>query len=140
MSNALESRESVSLFVLGERLSRAEFDRYLAELDRRLDGCEPFVMIVDGSNPELSIAELPPRTWQQTRAMAIAKFHRGVAFVTGPMTHERVRALYAMQPPGVPYGFFGDVHEAREWARSALEGHAPARNNRRKTQPLMAIR
>ncbi len=140
MSNATNSRESVSLFVLGERLGRVEFSRYLAELDRRIERDEAFVMIVDGSNAALEIAELPRRNWQQARATAIAKLHRGVAFVTGPMTHDRVRALYALQPQGVPYGFFGDMDEAREWAHGALDGAPPSRISQRKTQPLMTLR
>lgn len=136
MSNALESRGSISLFVLGARLGRDEFGHYLAELDRRLEAGTPFAMIVDGSSPELEIVELPPRSWQQSRAMAIGKLHRGIAFVTGRMTHDRVRALYALQPPGVLYGFFASVDEAREWARGALEGTSITVMGRRKTQPI----
>jgi hypothetical protein len=138
MSNALEPRESISLFVLGGRLGRSEFNDYLAELDRGLGRGSPFAMIVDGSSPQLEIAELPARSWQLSRATAIAELHRGIAFVTGPMTHDRVRALYALQPPGVPYGFFASVEEAREWARSALEGTALSTISRRKTQPMMS--
>ncbi|HLT36219.1 MAG TPA: hypothetical protein VK034_08035, partial [Enhygromyxa sp.] len=89
-------------------------------------------------SPELEVAELPPRSWQQSRAVAIGKLHRGIAFVTGRMTHDRVRALYALQPPGVPYGFFASVEEAREWARGALEGTNSSTMSRRKTQPMMA--
>ncbi|MFO7566995.1 MAG: hypothetical protein R6X02_30400 [Enhygromyxa sp.] len=139
MSNALESRESISLFVLGERLGQAEFSRYLAELDRCIERGTPFAMIVDGSSPKLEIVELPPRSWQRSRATAIAKLHRGVAFVAGGMTHDRVRALYALQPPGVLYGFFASVDEAREWARGALEGTSVSVMSQRKTQPLMSV-
>lgn len=138
MSNALESGESISLFVLGGRLGRVEFSNYLVELDRCIERGTPFAMIVDGSSPELELAELPSRSWQQSRATAIGKLHRGIAFVTGRMTHDRVRALYALQPPGVPYGFFADVGEAREWARSALDGTSSTAISRRKTQPMMS--
>jgi hypothetical protein len=138
MSSALEFRESISLFVLGSRLGRAEFSNYLTELDRCIERGTPFAMIIDGSSPELEIVELPPRSWQQARATAIGTLHRGVAFVTGPMTHDRVRALYALQPPGVSYGFFNSVSEAREWARGALDGTARATMSRRKTQPMMS--
>jgi hypothetical protein len=137
MSNSLESREPISLFVLGDRLGRVEFNNYLAELDRCIGHGEPFAMVIDGSSPSLEIVELPPRSWQQTRAAAIGTMHRGVAFVTGPMTHDRVRALYALQPPGVPYGFFGDVAEARDGARGALDGSPRAAIGRRKTEPMM---
>jgi hypothetical protein len=137
MSNALESREPISLFVLGERLGRVEFSNYLAELDRCLERGTPFAMIVDGSSPMLEIVELPARSWQLSRAAALAKLHRGIAFVTGPMSHDRVRALYALQPPGVLYGFFASVDEARDWARGALEGTSISMMSRRKTQPIL---
>jgi hypothetical protein len=136
MSNSLDPREPISLFVLGGRLGRVEFSNYLAELDRCIERGTPFAMIIDGSSPSLEIVELPARNWQQTRATAFGTLHRGVAFVTGPMTHDRVRALYALQPPGVSYGFFTNVSEAHDWARSALDGSARAAS-RRKTEPMM---
>ena len=140
MSNSLEPREPISLFVLGGRLGRAEFSNYLAELDRCIERATPFAMIIDGSSPYLEIVEFPTRSWQQSRATAIGLLHRGVAFVTGPMTNERVRALYALQPPGVPYGFFANVLEARDWARSALYGSGRVASSRRKTEPMMNLR
>jgi hypothetical protein len=137
MSNALESREPISLFVLSGRLGRVEFSNYLAEIDRCIERGTPFAMIIDGSSPKLELDELPSRGWQQSRAAALSMLHRGVAFVTGPMTHERVRALYALQPPGVSYGFFANVSEARDWARSALDGSHRAAIGRRKTSPML---
>lgn len=137
MSNSLELGEPISLFVLGNRLGRVEFSNYLAELDRCIGRGAPFVMIIDGSDPNLEIVELPARNWQQSRIAAISTLHRGVAFVTGPMTQDRVRALYAMQPPGVSYAFVADLAEARDWARSALDGSARSAIARRKTEPMM---
>lgn len=137
MSSALEAREPISLFVLGGRLGRVEFNNYLAELDRCIADGKPFTMIIDGSSPELELVELPSRRWQQPRAAAIGTLHRGVAFVTGRMTYDRVRALYALQPPGVPYGFFANVAEARDWARSALDGSPRSAIGRRPTEPMM---
>lgn len=139
MSNSFESREPISLFVLGGRLGRVEFSHYLAEIDRCIERGAPFAMVIDGSCPTLEIVELPSRSWQHSRAVALATLHRGVAFVTGPMTHDRVRALYALQPPGVSYGFFANVSEARDWARSALDKTPRATISRRQTAPMLSV-
>lgn len=139
MSNVSETREGVALFVLEGQLGRAEFDRYLHELDAALAAARPFAMVVDGSAPGLEIAETPNRRWQLSRAIEIGKYHRGIAFVTGTMTRERVQALYALQPPGVPYAFFSDRAEAVEWARAALDGEAKAVLGEHKTVPIMSV-
>lgn len=139
MSDVLTPRESIAIFVVGDRLGPVEFKRYLAELDRNIEGGAPFVMVIDGSSAALAVEQLPARSWQLSRAMAIGKLHRGVAFVTGRMTHDRVRALYALQPPGVPYAFFSELKEAREWARDTLEGAPRAMSSERKTMPFMTV-
>lgn len=136
MSN---TRESVSVFVLGGALGRAEFADYLASLDANLTRAEPFVMVVDGTAPELGVAEIPNRRWQTTRAVAIGRFLRGIAFVTGTMTRERVRALYALQPQGVPYAFFTEMSEALAWAERALDSEGRRAVGQRKTRPLMSV-
>lgn len=136
MSNVRETRESVSLFVLGGRLGREEFADYLRSLDAAIASDEPFAMVVDGSSPSLEVVEVPNKRWQMSRATAIGKLHRGVAFVTGTMTRERVQALYALQPPGVPYAFFTDRAEAIEWARTIVDAKLNA-DGERKTVPLM---
>jgi hypothetical protein len=136
MSNVRETRESVSLFLLDGRLGRDEFAEYLRTLDAALAADEPFAMVVDGSSPTLEVVEVPNKRWQLSRAAAIGKLHRGVAFVTGTMTRERVQALYALQPPGVPYAFFTDRAEAIEWAHAAVEAQ-PGMTGERKTVPLM---
>ena len=136
MSNVRETRESVTLFVLGARLGRDEFANYLRILDDALATDEPFAMVVDGSEPALEVAELPNKRWQLSRAVAIGKLHRGIAFVTGAMTHERVQALYALQPPGVPYAFFKDRTEAIEWAHAACDFEGATQE--RKTVPVMS--
>jgi hypothetical protein len=135
MSNVRETRESVSLFVLGARLGRDEFANYLRNLDDALASDEPFAMVVDGSEPTLEVVELPNKRWQLSRAVAIGKLHRGIAFVTGTMTRERVQALYALQPPGVPYAFFTDRAEAIEWAHAAVDSEG--KTEQRKTVPVM---
>jgi hypothetical protein len=126
----------VSLFVLGARLGRDEFAEYLRNLDDALAGDEPFAMVVDGSDPKLEVVDPPNKRWQLSRAVAIGKLHRGIAFVTGSMTRERVQALYALQPPGVPYAFFTDRTEAIEWAQAAVDGEHKA-VGQRQTVPLM---
>lgn len=136
MSNVRETSESVSLFVLGARLGRDEFEEYLRNLDAALAGEEPFAMVVDGSDPKLEVVETPNKRWQLSRAIAIGKLHRGIAFVTGSMTRERVQALYALQPPGVPYAFFTDRLEAIEWAHAVVEDERKA-VGQRQTVPLM---
>ena len=134
-----KTRESVSVFVLGGSLGKAEFANYLTDLDAHLAKAKPFVMIVDGTAPELELIEFPNRRWQTKRAAAIGQFHRGIAFVTGTMTRERVRALYALQPPAVPYAFFTEMSEAVAWANRALDGERRQVVSQRKTQPLMSI-
>jgi hypothetical protein len=136
MSNVRETSESVSLFVLGARLGSDEFATYLRNLDDALAGEEPFAMVVDGSDPRLEVVDPPNKRWQLSRAIAIGKLHRGIAFVTGSMTRERVQALYALQPPGVPYAFFTDRTEAIEWAHAAVDGERRA-VGQRQTVPLM---
>jgi hypothetical protein len=136
MSNLLKTRESVSLFVLGARLGRDEFADYLRNLDAALATDEPFAMVVDGSDPTLELVDPPNKRWQLSRAVAIGKLHRGIAFVTGTMTRERVQALYALQPPGVPYAFFTDRGEAVEWARAVIDGERRT-VGQRQTVPLM---
>jgi hypothetical protein len=136
MSNLLKTRESVSLFVLGGRLGRDEFADYLRNLDAALATDEPFAMVVDGSDPKLELVDPPNKRWQLSRAVAIGKLHRGIAFVTGTMTRERVQALYALQPPGVPYAFFTDRGEAVEWARAVIDGERRT-VGQRQTVPLM---
>ncbi len=136
MSNVLETREAVSLFLLGARLGRDEFADYLRNLDAALAADEPFAMVVDGSDPTLEVVDPPNKRWQLSRAVAIGKLHRGIAFVTGTMTRERVQALYALQPPGVPYAFFTDRNEAIEWARAVVDDESKAAGQR-KTVPLM---
>jgi hypothetical protein len=136
MSNVRETNESVSVFVLGARLGRDEFAEYLRNLDGALAGDEPFAMVVDGSDPKLEVVDPPNKRWQLSRAVAIGKLHRGIAFVTGSMTRERVQALYALQPPGVPYAFFTDLTEAIEWAHAVVEGERKA-VGQRQTVPLM---
>ena len=135
----LGPRQSVVVFALDQRLGRVEFADYLARLDDCLDRGEPFAMVVDGGDPQLEIGELPGRHWQLPRARKIGMLHRGVAFVAGRMDSERVRALNAMQPPGVPYAFFAEREEALEWARAAVEGLRDAAPDR-KTRPLLAAR
>jgi hypothetical protein len=135
MSNVRETRESVSLFVLGARLDRDEFANYLRYLDSALEADEPFAMVVDGSEPMLEVVEMPNKRWQLSRAVAIGKLHRGIAFVTGSMTRERVQVLYALQPPGVPYAFFTDRTEAIEWAHATVD--AEGTTEQRKTVPVM---
>lgn len=125
------------MFVLGARLGRDEFADYLRNLDVALATDEPFAMVVDGSDPKLEVVEPPNKRWQLSRAMQIGKLHRGIAFVTGSMTRERVQALYALQPPGVPYAFFTDRSEAIEWARTVVEGERKA-VGQRQTVPLMS--
>jgi hypothetical protein len=137
MSNALEPRASVCIFTLGDRLGPTEFSAYLAELDRCIERGTPFAMLIDGSHPKLALAELSPRPWQVERIAALGRLHRGAAFVAGSMTHERIRALYVLQPPGVPYGFFAATAEALEWAHGALDGAPRSTISRRKTQPIM---
>lgn len=124
------------MFVLGARLGRDEFEEYLRNLDAALAGEEPFAMVVDGSDPKLEVVETPNKRWQLSRAIAIGKLHRGIAFVTGSMTRERVQALYALQPPGVPYAFFTDRLEAIEWAHAVVEDERKA-VGQRQTVPLM---
>jgi hypothetical protein len=136
MSNLLKTRESVSVFVLGARLGRDEFADYLRNLDAALATDEPFAMVVDGSDPTLELVDPPNKRWQLSRAVAIGKLHRGIAFVTGTMTRERVQALYALQPPGVPYAFFTDRGEAVEWARAVIDGERRT-VGQRQTVPLM---
>jgi hypothetical protein len=136
MSNLFETRGSVSLFVLSGRLGRDEFAAYLRDLDAALAADKPFAMVVDGSDPQLEVVEPPNKRWQLSRAVAIGKLHRGIAFVTGTMTRERVQALYALQPPGVPYAFFTDRTEAIEWAQAAVDGEHKA-VGQRQTVPLM---
>ena len=133
MSN--ETRESVLVFVLGARLARDEFAEYLRDLDGALATNKPFAMVVDGSDPKLEVIDPPNSRWQLSRAVAIGKLHRGVAFVTGTMTRERVQALYALQPSGVPYAFFTDRAEAIEWAQAAVEGEHKV--GQRPTVPVM---
>lgn len=135
MSNVRDNLESVSVFELGARLGRDEFTNYLRNLDDALASEQPFAMVVDGSDPALDVVEQPNRRWQLSRAVAIGKLHRGIAFVTGTMTRERVQALYALQPPGVPYAFFTDREEAIEWARAAVD--AEGNTQQRKTVPVM---
>ena len=134
-----KTRESVSVFELGGSLGKVEFADYLANLDAQLAKAEPFVMVVDGTTPQLDLVELPNRRWQVKRAATIGQFHRGIAFVTGTMTRERVRALYALQPPGVPYAFFTEMSEALAWANRALDGENRKVVSQRKTQPLMSV-
>jgi hypothetical protein len=136
MSNLRESGESVSLFLLGARLGRDEFADYLRNLDAALAADAPFAMVVDGSDPSLEVIDPPNKRWQLSRAVAIGKLHRGIAFVTDAMTRERVQALYALQPPGVPYAFFTDRAEAIEWARAVVDAEGKAAGQR-KTVPLM---
>jgi hypothetical protein len=136
MSNVFETRESVSLFVLSGRLGRDEFADYLRNLDAALAADEPFAMVVDGSDPKLEVVDPPNKRWQLSRAVAIGKLHRGIAFVTGTMTRERVQALYALQPPGVPYAFFTDRGEAIEWAQAVVDGERRT-VGQRQTVPLM---
>jgi hypothetical protein len=128
---------SVSVFVLGGRLGEDEFASYLRSLDANLARGKPFAMVVDGSAPGLGIVEVPNQRWQLSRAQAIGQLHRGIAFVTGTMTRERVRALYALQPPAVPYGFFNERADAMVWAQAALDGEHKVAMGARKTQPLM---
>ncbi len=123
-------------FDLGARLGRDEFADYLRTLDTALAADKPFAMVVDGSHPTLTVVEPPNKRWQLSRAVAIGKLHRGIAFVTGTMTRERVQALYALQPPGVPYAFFTDRNEAIEWAHAAVDAESKAAGQR-KTVPLM---
>lgn len=137
MSKVPEIRESVSVFVLGGQLGKDEFADYLRLLDAALATGKPFAMIVDGSGPELQHFVPPNPRWQLERAAAIGKLHRGIAFVTGTMTRERVRALYALQAPGVPYAFFGERDEALAWADEALDGERRSSAGRRKTVPMM---
>jgi hypothetical protein len=136
MSNVFETRESVSLFVLSGRLGRDEFADYLRNLDAALAADEPCAMVVDGSDPKLEVVDPPNKRWQLSRAVAIGKLHRGIAFVTGTMTRERVQALYALQPPGVPYAFFTDRGEAIEWAQAVVDGERRT-VGQRQTVPLM---
>jgi hypothetical protein len=139
MSNMRKTRDSVSVFMLGARLGKAEFADYLRCLDTALDAGEPFAMVIDATSPEFETAEAPNPRWQLKRAATIGKLHRGIAFVTGTMTRERVRALYALQPPGVPYAFFGERAEAVAWAREALDGEERTAIGERKTVPLMNV-
>jgi len=139
MSHVSQPRESISFFSLGERLGKVELAAYLAELDRNIERGAAFAMIVDGSRFAPAHNEPPSRTWQLSRAAAIGKLHRGVAFVTGTMTHDRVRALCALQPPGVPYAFFAQVAEAKDWVEGALEAAPLSRISERKTVPFMAV-
>jgi hypothetical protein len=136
MSNVFETRESVSVFVLSGQLGRDEFAAYLRKLDAALAANEPFAMVVDGSDPQLEVVDPPNKRWQLSRAVAIGKLHRGVAFVTGTMTRERVQALYALQPPGVPYAFFNDRGEAIEWAQAVVDGERRT-VGQRQTVPMM---
>jgi hypothetical protein len=136
MSNLIETRGSVSLFVLSGRLGRDEFAEYLRNLDASLAAELPFAMVVDGSDPKLEVVETPNKRWQLSRAVAIGKLHRGIAFVTGTMTRERVQALYALQPPGVPYAFFTDRGEALEWARAVVDAERRT-VGQRQTVPMM---
>lgn len=135
MSNVRETGETVSLFVIGARLGSDEFAEYLRNLDAALASDKPFAMVVDGSEPKLEV-EPPNKRWQLSRAIAIGKLHRGIAFVTGSMTNERVQALYALQPPGVPYAFFTDRTEAIEWAHAVVNSEHKA-VGQRQTVPLM---
>jgi hypothetical protein len=136
MSNVRETGETVSLFVVGARLGSDEFAEYLRNLDAALAGDQPFAMVVDGSDPRLEVVEPPNKRWQLSRAIGIGKLHRGIAFVTGSMTRERVQALYALQPPGVPYAFFTDRTEAIEWAHAVVNSEHKA-VGQRQTVPLM---
>jgi hypothetical protein len=140
MSNVFETRESVSVFVLSGQLGREEFAAYLHKLDAALAANEPFAMVVDGSDPQLEVVDPPNKRWQLSRAVAIGKLHRGVAFVTGTMTRERVQALYALQPPGVPYAFFSDRGEAIEWARAVVEGERRTIGQRQTVPMMNAVR
>lgn len=132
-----KSSLSVSVFVLGGRLGEDEFASYLRSLDANLARAKPFAMVIDGTAPGLGMVEVPHQRWQLSRAEAIGRLHRGIAFVTGTMTRERVRALYALQPPAVPYGFFNERTEAMVWAQAALDGEHKVAMGARKTQPLM---
>ncbi len=131
------ARDSVSVFVLQGSLGKDEFAGYLRNLDAKLNAGQPFAMVVDGSDPELDVIEIPNSRWQLKRARAIGHLHRGIAFVAGTMTRERMRGLYALQPPGVPYGFFNGREEAIAWAQGALDREHKAQMSRRKTVPFM---
>ena len=132
-----KSSPSVSVFVLGGCLGEDEFASYLRSLDANLAKGKPFAMVIDGSAPGLGIVEVPNQRWQLSRAQAIGQLHRGIAFVTGTMTRDRVRALYALQPPAIPYAFFNERAEAMVWAQAALDGEQKVALSSRKTQPLM---
>jgi hypothetical protein len=140
MANVREIGETVAMFELGGPLGPDEFSAYLRQLDVSIAGGRPFAMVVDGSHPALELATQPNKRWQLTRAAAIGQLHRGIAFVTGTMTRERVQALYALQPPGVPYAFFSDRDEAIEWARAAIDGDRKATLEDRKTVQMPSIR
>lgn len=126
------------MFEIGDSLSKEVFDDYLRVLDGALEGGKPFSMVVDGSSPPLHLTCSPNPRWQLQRASACGERHRGIAFVTGTMTRERMQALYAMQVPGVAYAFLPTREEALEWARSAI---GPAKQgedvSERKTVPFM---
>ncbi|PRQ04280.1 hypothetical protein ENSA5_09290 [Enhygromyxa salina] len=131
--------ESVSVFVLRARLGKAEFTDYLKRLDARIAAGEPFVMVVDSTEPEFEVVEVPNRKWQLERARAIGQLQRGIAFVTSTMTRDRVRALYALQPPGVPYAFFNEADEALAWAAAALDDQREVAISQRETRPIMVV-
>ena len=138
MASALNSRGTVSLFEIGDALNKRMFDEYLSLLDRNIEEAEPFSMVIDGSSPGLALDCTPDRRWQLMRAQPLGQLHRGIAFVTGTMTRERMQALYAMQVPGVPYAFLPTREEALTWAQTAVRGEEKKALSRRKTVPFMA--
>lgn len=127
------------MFEVGDSLSHEVFDEYLRILDGALERGKPFVMVVDGSAPPLSLDCRPNRRWQLQRAARCGETHRGIAFVTGTMTRERMQALYAMQIPGVAYAFLPTREQALEWARGAIDGDKKQAVSQRKTAVMQAI-
>lgn len=145
MATALKSRSLIVTIELRGPFGGLEFTNYLARLDQLLDAGEPFAMIVDGSRLEPKLQAAPSREWL-TRAKKLQALHRGVAFVIGPrspedvLSHDRVRALCILQPPGVPYAFVDTRSEAQECVQSWLDALPAEIRTRQPTMPIMAVR
>ena len=135
MSSVRESR--VALFEIGEALDERVFADYLAMLDARIQAGQPFAMVVDASSSGIALTCRPNPRWQLKRAEPLGRLHRGIAFVTGTMTRERMQAFYALQAPGVAYAFLATREEALAWAQSAIDGERKAAISERKTVPFM---
>lgn len=141
MAKPVESRTAIVTLDVRGPFGAEEFKGYLGFLDRLLERAEPFVLVVEGSAIEPRFPVLPAREWVRTRAWAIQKVQRGIAFVKGPqLDGERIRMLCSMQPPGIPYAFVDSMAEAVELATGWLDGAPVSVRNGRPTMPMPALR